>query len=57
MSSVLLHCRSHKRFSGYAFSKNKKPTILPIPDNNVPIGLATEMSCNDILRVKRLYCG
>ncbi|KAI5616978.1 six-cysteine containing astacin protease 1 precursor, partial [Silurus asotus] len=39
-----------------AFSKNDKPTIVPIPDNNVPIGLATEMSPNDILRVNRLYC-
>ncbi|KAI5088551.1 six-cysteine containing astacin protease 1 precursor [Silurus meridionalis] len=44
-------------YDRFAFSKNKKPTILPIPDNNVPIGLATKMSCNDILRVKRLYCG
>ncbi|XP_046696389.1 low choriolytic enzyme-like [Silurus meridionalis] len=39
-----------------AFSKNDKPTIIPIPDNNVPIGLATQMSPNDILRVNRLYC-
>ncbi|KAF7687879.1 hypothetical protein HF521_013885 [Silurus meridionalis] len=39
-----------------AFSKNDKPTIIPIPDNNVPIGRAKKMSPNDILRVKRLYC-
>ncbi|KAI5618565.1 nephrosin isoform 2 precursor [Silurus asotus] len=39
-----------------AFSKNGQPTIIPIPNNNVPIGRATEMSPNDILRVKRLYC-
>ncbi|KAK3509897.1 hypothetical protein QTP70_019380, partial [Hemibagrus guttatus] len=43
-------------YSRYAFSKNREPTILPIPDNNVPIGRATEMSRNDILRVNRLYC-
>ncbi|KAK3509554.1 hypothetical protein QTP70_003728 [Hemibagrus guttatus] len=43
-------------YSRFAFSKNREPTILPIPDNNVPIGRATEMSRNDILRVNRLYC-
>ncbi|KAB5526052.1 hypothetical protein PHYPO_G00147260 [Pangasianodon hypophthalmus] len=43
-------------YSRFAFSKNREPTILPIPDNNVPIGRATEMSPNDILRVNRLYC-
>ncbi|KAI5088549.1 nephrosin isoform 2 precursor [Silurus meridionalis] len=40
----------------FAFSKNNEPTIIPIADNNVPIGLATEMSSNDILRVNSLYC-
>ncbi|KAG7315298.1 hypothetical protein KOW79_021386 [Hemibagrus wyckioides] len=43
-------------YSRYAFSKNELPTIVPIPDNDVPIGNATEMSDNDILRVNRLYC-
>ncbi|KAK3528126.1 hypothetical protein QTP86_023852, partial [Hemibagrus guttatus] len=43
-------------YSRFAFSKNRQPTILPIPDNNVAIGRATEMSRNDILRVNRLYC-
>ncbi|KAK3509896.1 hypothetical protein QTP70_019379 [Hemibagrus guttatus] len=43
-------------YSRFAFSRNQEPTILPIPDNNVPIGCATEMSPNDILRVNRLYC-
>ncbi|XP_062273779.1 low choriolytic enzyme-like [Scomber scombrus] len=38
-----------------SFSKNGKPTIVPIPDPNVPIGKATKMSLNDILRVNRLY--
>ncbi|XP_053178965.1 high choriolytic enzyme 1-like [Scomber japonicus] len=37
------------------FSKNGQPTIVPIPDPNVPIGEAKEMSPNDILRVNRLY--
>ncbi|KAL2093942.1 hypothetical protein ACEWY4_011254 [Coilia grayii] len=39
----------------YAFSKNNQPTLVPIPDPNVEIGMATEMSYNDILRVNRLY--
>ncbi|XP_053178934.1 low choriolytic enzyme-like [Scomber japonicus] len=38
-----------------AFSSNKQPTIVPIPNPNVPIGMATQMSRNDILRVNRLY--
>ncbi|KAF4094411.1 hypothetical protein AMELA_G00014770 [Ameiurus melas] len=43
-------------YSRYAFSRNMMPTIVPIPDNNVSIGRATEMSSNDILRVNKLYC-
>ncbi|XP_036375464.1 low choriolytic enzyme-like [Megalops cyprinoides] len=42
-------------YGRYAFSKNKKPTIIPIPDESVEIGKAKEMSPNDILRVNRLY--
>ncbi|XP_060768070.1 high choriolytic enzyme 1-like [Neoarius graeffei] len=42
-------------YSRFAFSSNRQPTIIPIPDNNVPIGRATEMSLNDILRINRLY--
>ncbi|XP_060780112.1 low choriolytic enzyme-like isoform X3 [Neoarius graeffei] len=38
-----------------AFSKNDKPTMIPIPNPNVTLGTATEMSPNDILRIKRLY--
>ncbi|XP_053178895.1 low choriolytic enzyme-like [Scomber japonicus] len=38
-----------------AFSKNGKPTLVPIPDPDVIIGKAKEMSPNDILRVNRLY--
>uniref|UniRef100_A0A3P8W2R1 Peptidase M12A domain-containing protein n=1 Tax=Cynoglossus semilaevis TaxID=244447 RepID=A0A3P8W2R1_CYNSE len=37
------------------FSKNGKPTIVPVPNPNVPIGMATRMSRNDIARVNRLY--
>ncbi|KAG7455381.1 hypothetical protein MATL_G00256030 [Megalops atlanticus] len=37
------------------FSKNGKPTMIPIPDKNVEIGKAKKMSPNDILRVNRLY--
>ncbi|XP_026988825.1 low choriolytic enzyme-like [Tachysurus fulvidraco] len=43
-------------YSRFAFSKNRQPTIIPIPDNNAPIGRATEMSRIDILRINRLYC-
>ncbi|KAM7406611.1 hypothetical protein PAMP_000981 [Pampus punctatissimus] len=42
-------------YSRFAFSRNRQPTIIPIPDNNVAIGRAVEMSPNDILRVNRLY--
>ncbi|XP_053356461.1 high choriolytic enzyme 1-like isoform X1 [Clarias gariepinus] len=38
-----------------AFSKNGQPTMIPIPDPNVPFGTAKEMSQNDILRLNRLY--
>ncbi|XP_059204927.1 low choriolytic enzyme-like [Centropristis striata] len=43
-------------YGRYDFSKNRQPTIIPIPDENVCIGRATKMSPNDILRVNRLYC-
>ncbi|KAM9495328.1 low choriolytic enzyme-like [Clarias gariepinus] len=43
-------------YSRCAFSKNSKPTIVPIPNENVSIGRAEKMSKNDILRVNRLYC-
>ncbi|XP_035855086.1 high choriolytic enzyme 1-like [Sander lucioperca] len=42
-------------YTRYAFSRNCQPTIVPIPDNNVAIGRATQMSPTDILRVNRLY--
>ncbi|KAM9494297.1 high choriolytic enzyme 1-like [Clarias gariepinus] len=38
-----------------AFSKNGLPTMEPIPYSNVAVGLATEMSQNDIIRINRLY--
>ncbi|XP_046696370.1 low choriolytic enzyme-like [Silurus meridionalis] len=38
-----------------AFSKNGKPTMEPIPYSNVAVGLAREMSQNDIIRINRLY--
>ncbi|KPP60944.1 hypothetical protein Z043_121008 [Scleropages formosus] len=43
------------QYHRYAFSKNNQPTMVPIPNSNVEIGMATQMSANDILRVKRLY--
>lgn len=42
-------------YGRYAFSRNREPTIVPIPDENVAIGRATTMSPTDILRVNRLY--
>ncbi|KAI4830846.1 hypothetical protein KUCAC02_002451 [Chaenocephalus aceratus] len=42
-------------YDRFAFSRNRQPTIIPIPDNNVAIGRATQMSLTDILRVNRLY--
>ncbi|XP_066513334.1 low choriolytic enzyme-like [Hoplias malabaricus] len=44
-------------YERYAFSRNREPTIIPIPDSTVAIGLATQMSPTDILRINRLYCG
>lgn len=41
--------------SRYAFSKNGLPTMVPIPNNNVAFGEATQMSRNDIDRLNRLY--
>uniref|UniRef100_A0A1A8FKP7 Metalloendopeptidase n=2 Tax=Nothobranchius korthausae TaxID=1143690 RepID=A0A1A8FKP7_9TELE len=42
-------------YGRFAFSRNREPTIVPVPDPNVEIGRATQMSANDILRVNRLY--
>ncbi|KAJ8412877.1 hypothetical protein AAFF_G00104590 [Aldrovandia affinis] len=42
-------------YGRYAFSRNRQPTIVPIPNSNVAIGRATQMSRNDILRINRLY--
>lgn len=46
------------QYGRYAFSKNRKPTIIPIPNSNVEIGRSKQMSRLDILRINRLYgCG
>ncbi|XP_060924094.1 low choriolytic enzyme-like [Limanda limanda] len=42
-------------YTRYAFSRNREPTIVPIPDANVAIGRASQMSPTDIVRVNRLY--
>ncbi|CAN9506866.1 unnamed protein product [Ophioblennius macclurei] len=42
-------------YGRFAFSRNRQPTIIPIPDPTVAIGRATQMSRIDILRVNRLY--
>ncbi|XP_029985525.1 low choriolytic enzyme-like [Sphaeramia orbicularis] len=42
-------------YGRFAFSRNRQPTIIPIPNPNVAIGRATQMSPTDILRVNRLY--
>ncbi|XP_075965980.1 hatching enzyme 1.2-like [Anarhichas minor] len=43
------------QYEKYAFSKNNRPTMVPIPNSNVAFGQATEMSRNDIDRLNRLY--
>ncbi|XP_077419214.1 high choriolytic enzyme 1-like [Vanacampus margaritifer] len=43
------------QYGRFAFSKNGQATIVPIPDNNVPIGRADKMSPIDIRRVNILY--
>ncbi|KAI9517799.1 hypothetical protein NQZ68_000968 [Dissostichus eleginoides] len=43
------------QYEKYAFSKNNRPTMLPVPNSNVPFGQATQMSNNDIDRLNRLY--
>ncbi|CAL9694428.1 unnamed protein product [Knipowitschia caucasica] len=43
------------QYERYAFSKNNRPTMEPIPNPNVAFGQATQMSANDIARLNRLY--
>ncbi|GAA6217596.1 high choriolytic enzyme 2-like [Lates japonicus] len=43
------------QYEKYAFSKNNRPTMVPIPNSNVSFGQATQMSRNDIDRLNRLY--
>ncbi|CAI5671934.1 unnamed protein product [Oreochromis niloticus] len=43
------------QYERYAFSKNNQPTMVPIPNRNVMLGGATQMSKNDIDRLNRLY--
>ncbi|KAF7647811.1 hypothetical protein LDENG_00166090 [Lucifuga dentata] len=43
------------QYERYAFSKNNRPTMEPIPNSNVSFGQATQMSRNDIDRLNRLY--
>uniref|UniRef100_A0A8C2AJH6 Nephrosin n=1 Tax=Cyprinus carpio TaxID=7962 RepID=A0A8C2AJH6_CYPCA len=55
----LLHALGHAEniiFRVYSFSRNNEATMIPIPDKKVVIGEARSMSCNDILRINRLYC-
>ncbi|XP_062417974.1 low choriolytic enzyme-like [Pungitius pungitius] len=43
------------QYHKYAFSKNNQPTMVPIPNANVSLGNAKEMSRNDIARLNTLY--
>ncbi|XP_010880180.1 low choriolytic enzyme [Esox lucius] len=43
------------QYHRYAFSKNSKPTMEPIPNSNVSFGEGKQMSRNDIDRLNRLY--
>ncbi|XP_053710735.1 low choriolytic enzyme-like [Synchiropus splendidus] len=42
-------------YGRFAFSRNSQPTIIPIPNSNVPIGLSRQMSAIDIQRINILY--
>ncbi|XP_035019147.1 hatching enzyme 1.2 isoform X1 [Hippoglossus stenolepis] len=42
-------------YSKYAFSKNRKPTILARSDPNLDFGRAKSMSSNDVARINKLY--
>ncbi|XP_047234225.1 high choriolytic enzyme 1-like isoform X2 [Girardinichthys multiradiatus] len=42
-------------YTKFAFSRNRRPTILSIANPNLDFGRATTMSVNDINRIKRLY--
>uniref|UniRef100_A0A3Q1FF56 Metalloendopeptidase n=1 Tax=Acanthochromis polyacanthus TaxID=80966 RepID=A0A3Q1FF56_9TELE len=42
-------------YNSYVFSKNNLPSMLPIPNSNVPFGQTTQMRQNDIIRLNRLY--
>uniref|UniRef100_A0A4W6FID6 Peptidase M12A domain-containing protein n=1 Tax=Lates calcarifer TaxID=8187 RepID=A0A4W6FID6_LATCA len=43
------------QYGSTAASWNGLPTMVPIPDPNVQLGEATQMSRNDVIRVNRLY--
>lgn len=53
--NILLSVHYYFLCNRFAFSRNRQPTIIPIPNPNVDIGRATEMSPNDIRRVNILY--
>ncbi|XP_048463253.1 astacin-like metalloendopeptidase [Rhincodon typus] len=42
-------------YGRYAFSKNKNPTMVPIPDPNVEIGQARGLSTKDVIKINKLY--
>ncbi|XP_078077492.1 high choriolytic enzyme 1-like [Mustelus asterias] len=43
------------QYSRTAFTKNGRPTMLPIPDPNVEIGQARGLSTKDVLKINKLY--
>ncbi|XP_051578441.1 low choriolytic enzyme-like isoform X2 [Myxocyprinus asiaticus] len=43
------------QYERYAFSKNGLATMVPIPDNTVELGKASQMSQNDMTRLFKLY--
>ncbi|XP_072448963.1 low choriolytic enzyme-like [Chiloscyllium punctatum] len=42
-------------YGRYAFSKNKRPTMVPIPNPNVEIGQSRGLSTKDVIKINKLY--
>ncbi|XP_072448962.1 high choriolytic enzyme 1-like [Chiloscyllium punctatum] len=43
------------QYGRYAFSKNKKPTMVPVNDSNIELGQYRGLSTLDVLKINKLY--